>query len=182
MAHNLSHRLSNPSMNYSLSPSSSYSTDLGSPQTWHSRLDRGSSSWSNHQDRIPPTLKTGSYPGSSAGWSNPPSSSSSSGYSGASNFPTLNTPFYPSGSNMSDYGADSSSGSSHYDSLALNPIASDRASYDSRSNALAGEPLTYPASRNMSRVLPPVASISGYPSSLPSATSPTVSQQFWSRS
>ncbi|KAJ3532874.1 hypothetical protein NMY22_g7567 [Coprinellus aureogranulatus] len=181
--HSLPHRLSNPSMNYSLSSSSSYSTDLGSPQTWNSRPDRGSSNWSSGQGRIPLSLKTGSYGGSSTsgGWSSSlPSSSSYTYSSSSSNFSTLNTPFYPSQSNMSDYGAsDSSNGSSSFDSLALSPITNERVSYESRSDALASEPLTYPASRNMSRVLPPVASISGYPSSVPSATSS--SQPYLSR-
>lgn len=180
----LHHRLSNPSMNYSLSSSSSYSTEMGSPQTWHSRLDRGPSSWSN-QGRIPSSLKTGSYPAPSgpASWgSTLTSSSSSSGYSSSpSNLATLNTPFFPSQSSMSDYGADSSDGSPNFDSLALQPITSERASYPSRSDSLDNDPLNYPSSRNMSRVLPPVTSISGYPAPGPPATSPTISQHFWSR-
>ncbi|KAF5309777.1 hypothetical protein D9611_013606 [Ephemerocybe angulata] len=181
LSHGLSHRLSNPSLNYSLSSSSSssYPPDVGTSQSWHSRLDRGPTGWSS--ERSPPSLKTGNWGGSSGGgWNSglSTSASSSSNYHSSSNFPTLNTPFYPSQSSMTEYSGGESSGSasSQYDGVPLQPV--ERSHYDSRGTSLL-EPLTYPAGRNMSRVLPP---ISGYTSSHLSSTSPSMSSQYWSRS
>lgn len=186
----LSHRQSNPSLNYPLSSSVSSSSyppsDLGSSPTWNPRPDRGSAAWSANSDRGLPSLKAGNYPGSSgSGWSSAglsPSSSTNSHYSNSTSsaaFPTLNSSYYPSNT---EYSPISPPVSAHLDSsLALHPI--DRPSYELRgSGHVGGDPLTYPSSRGLSRVLPPVASLSGYPSHLQSTSSSmTAPTSYWAR-
>ena len=192
ISHSLSHRGSNPSLNYGMGSGSSYSNgDVGSgPQSWHGRMERGSidrgshSGWSSSQDRSLPSLKDYSrtLPTSSGNWlpsltqSNSGSHGGSSSH-GSNSFATLNSPFYPPASNVSDYSSNSGSGGSQYDSLSLQPI--DR-SYD-RGGGDIDEPLSY-TSRGSSRALPPL--LPTYPSSnsAPSTSAPSMgSPNFWPR-